>query len=220
MFFFARLFHMLSDWVNEKFILMDLLDGNFLEFLRYFFTPPDYLFSLFGAVFGFFIVFFSKTHHAQKDRLRYLEAIVSAFLFASILGYSATLLGGQVYGIPFSSPLSITYDHADAIVKDRAALFPLPVFYILGIIAIIFGIRKLRAKGRFPDGFLALVGIGTYSLLLFFWEFLSGSRKDIFYDLTLSLFGGVLGLSLNQIGAIIGIIIATLWILRLTERKI
>jgi hypothetical protein len=43
-------------------------------------------------------------------------------------------------------------------------------------------------------------------------EFLSGTRKDIFYDF--------LSLSLNQIWAIIGLIFSVLWILRIIQRKI
>ena len=46
-FFFSRLFHILTDWLDEKFILVELVNGNILEFLRLFFIPQDYLFSLF-----------------------------------------------------------------------------------------------------------------------------------------------------------------------------
>jgi prolipoprotein diacylglyceryltransferase len=218
--FFARLFYILVDWVNEKFILESLVRGHFIDFLRQFFIPPNYLFSLVGGIIGFFIVFFTKTRHTPQDRSRYLEAIVMAFLGASLLWFLGAFLGWQVYGVPFQSPISVTYDHLDSIVKDRAPLFPLAIFYIMCITGIIVFLRKFQSRHHLPDGFIGFLGIGLFSLLVFFWEFLSGARKDIFYDLVLSLSGGTIGLSLNQIGALVGIIIALLWLMQIAQKKI
>jgi hypothetical protein len=219
-FFFARLVHIFADWVDEKFILESLVQGDFIEFLRQFFTPPSYLFSLFWGIIGFLIVFFAKTRKIPTDRSRYLEPIVMAFLGASLLWFLGAFLGWQVYGIPFRSPISVTYDHVDSIVKDRAPLFPLAILYIICVAGIIAFLRKFQAQHRLPDGFIGFLGIGLFSIMLFFWEFLSGTRKDIFYDTILSLTGGTLGLSINQIGTLIGIIIALLWLMRITERKL
>ncbi len=65
---------------------------------------------------------------------------------------------------------------------------------------IIFGIRRYTYKKSFPDGFIGYMSLGIFSISMFFLEFLSGNRKDIFYD--------YFSLGLNQIGAITGIIIA------------
>lgn len=211
-FFFSRVFHILTDWLNEKFIFMELLSGNVLSFLHLFFVPQKYMFSLFGAVFGFLLVFLIKTHSQKKDRPRYLDAIMYAFLFSSLLGYIATLLGGQVFGIPFHSPISLIYDHPDSIVKDRAPLFPLAIFYMILTSGIIYGLRKFEQKNPLPDGFIGYIGIGSYALMLFIGEFLSGNRKDIFYD--------YFGLGLNQFGAVLGLIFAIIWILRLIQKRI
>lgn len=86
-FFFSRVFHILTDWLDEKFILMELFDGKFVEFLKLFFIPQNYLFSLFGAIIGFILIFVIKTHNNKKDRGRYIDAITLAFLFSSLLGY-------------------------------------------------------------------------------------------------------------------------------------
>jgi Prolipoprotein diacylglyceryl transferase len=191
---------------------MDLLGGDIIEFLKLFFIPQNYLFSLFGAIVGFFLVFLIKTHKNKKERLRYIDAIVWAFFTASLLGYFGALLGWQVYGIPSSLPLSITYDHIDSIVKDRAPLFPLALLYIVLITGIIMGMRKISMSRVFPDGLLGYIWIWIFSLMIFLGEFLSGTRKDIFYDF--------FSLSLNQIWALIGLIFAILWILRIIQRKI
>ena len=212
LFFFARIFHILTDWINEKFIFVDLVHGNFLEFLRLFFIPQDYLFSLFGAIFGFILVFYTKTYKIRKDRYKYLDAIVIAFLSASLLWYLASLLGGQVYGIPFSSPLSITYTHIDSIVKDRAALFPLAFMYILLTSAILIGLYRFWKVRILPDGYIGIMGIGFFSCMIFLWEFMSGARRDMFYD--------YFSLGLNQIWALFGLIFAILWILRFMQKKL
>ena len=212
-FFFSRLFHILTDWLDEKFILVELVNGNILEFLRLFFIPQDYLFSLFWAIFGFSLVFLIKTHSIKKDRPQYIDALVFAFLFASLLGYFWALLGGQVYGIPIDSPLSITYTHQDSIVKDRAPLFPLAFLYMVFSLAIIMVLRQFSSHNKsIPNGFIGSIGIGMISLMVLLGEFLSGARKDILYD--------IFSLSLNQIWALIGLTFAILWILRLIQKKI
>lgn len=211
-FLFSRVFHILSDWLNEKFILMELIEGNFLEFTKLFFIPQNFFFSLFWAVVGFLVIFIIKTHDRKKDRARYMDAIVLAFLAASLLWYFWALLGGQVYGIPFDSFLSIKYNHIDSIVKDRAALFPLAFFYIVLISAILMGLWKFTRKKTLPDGLIGFIGIGAFCIVIFLGEFLSGSRKDIFYDF--------FALSLNQAWALIWLIFVILWVLRIIGKKI
>jgi prolipoprotein diacylglyceryltransferase len=191
---------------------MELVHGNFLAFLKLFFIPQDFLFSLFGAIFWFSIIFLIKTHHSQKERLKYLDAIVHAFLLSSIVWYLASFLWGQTYGIPLSSPLSVTYNHIDSIIKDRSPLFPLSLLYMLTSVGIIFGLRKFSLTKRVPDGFMGYIGIGIFSLILFFGEYLSGSRKDIFYD--------YFSLGLNQIWALIGIIFVVIWLLRIIQKRV
>ncbi len=211
-FFFSRVFHILRDWLDEKFILMELFDGRIGEFLKLFFIPQNYLFSLFGAIAGFTLIFVIKTHRNGKDRGRYIDAIMLAFLFSSLLGYLGTFLGGQVYGIPFSSPFSISYDHIDTIIKDRAPLFPLAFLYIITIGGILFWGQKFSYKKILPDGFMGYLYIGAFSLMMFLGEFLDGARKDIFYDF--------FSISLNQIWALLGLIFAVLWFLRLIQKKV
>jgi hypothetical protein len=122
-----------------------------------------------------------------------------------------------MYGIPWSSPISITYDNP--IVLERGGLFPLPLLYMILTIIIIVWLRKFGAKFSLPHGYLWFMGLGSISLLFFFGEFLSGKREEMFFDITLGMTGGVAGLSLDQMGALIGIIIAIIWLIRLTEKS-
>lgn len=203
----ARLFYILSEWVEQKFTLMELTSGHIINFSKLFFTPQEYFFSLFGGIVWFFIVFIIKTHSTKKERLRYLDVIIFAFLYSAIIWYFWALLWGQVYGIPFNSPISLVYNHKDTIIKEHGALFPLPIFYMAFCLIITFFLSSVSKKISPPDGFIGLLWIWLFGVLIFFWEFLSGSRKDMFYD--------IFYLNLNQIGATIGIVIAIIWILRL-----
>lgn len=211
MFFFGRFFYILAEWVEQKFILMELVHGNIVSFLRLFFIPQDYFFSLFGAVFGFFLVFFILTEDHKKDRRKYLDAIMEAFLWAGLLGYFAALLWGQIYGVSWNSPFSLIYDHKNSIVNYRTPLFPLAIVYILSLVGIIFSIKKLSHLDL-PHGYRGYVTLAVFSAVIFILEFLSGSRKDIFYD--------YFSLSLSQIGAVIGIIVSILGILRISNSRL
>lgn len=212
MFFFARVFHILGDWLNEKFILMELTDGKILSFLKLFFTPQNYYFSLFWAIVWFFLVFLIKTHSSKKERPRYIDAIVPAFLTTLIPGYIWAFLWWQVYGIPYAWVFSVSYHHADSIVKDKAELFPLALIYAAFCLWICIGIKKWSQWKTHPDGFIWYLWIASFSFLLLIGEFFSGWRKDIFYD--------YFGLWLNQIWALCGLIFATLWILRIIGKKV
>lgn len=218
--FFARIFHIFADWVNEKFIFEYLFQGAFVDFFRLFFIPPNYLFSFFGWAFGFMLVFYIKTRSAKETRPKYLEAIIFAFLWASLLWYFGAFLWGQVYGIPFNSFISVTYTHVDSIVKDSVPLFPLAPFYMICILFILVWLYTAGKRAHFPVGFLWYVGLGCFSLLIFLGEFLSGSRNDIFYDLVIRLTHWLFWMSLNQIWALIGISMSFIWVLRITEKEL
>lgn len=69
-------------------------------------------------------------------------------------------------------------------------------------IGILIFIEKFSKRHHLPDGFIGFLGMGLFFGGLFLGEFLSGSRKDMFYD--------VLYLNLNQIGALVLIIVSIL----------
>jgi Prolipoprotein diacylglyceryl transferase len=212
LFFFSRFFYILSEWVEEKYVLQELFHGNILWFLKWFFITQDYHFSLFGAIFGFAIVFLFMSRSTKEDRLPYLDVIVFAGLYSALLGYFGALLGGQVYGIAWDSPISLMYDHKNSIVTARSALFPLPAVYMLAVAGILFFLTRLSQMTRLPAGYTGSFGAGLFGAMLFLFEFASGTRKDIFYD--------YFALGMSQIGGVILIVMAILGIWRLTEKRI
>lgn len=72
---------------------MDLFEtGNIFDFLKQFFITDNYSLSFAGGVIGFLIIFFWKTRNAPKDRLKYWDSVIPAFLIAASIGYIGTLL--------------------------------------------------------------------------------------------------------------------------------
>ena len=197
---FGRIGYLFTEWRDEQFIIRDLLEGNILDFAKLFFAPGNYNFSLVGGIVGFLIVFFWKTRSIPRERAGYFDVVVMAFLISSLLGYFASLLGGQIYGIPFDSIFSAKYDHKESIVDIRSEVFLLPVFYMIGVLAILFTITRFERKiGDVPPGFIGYLSLGLYGALVFLGEFLSGSDD---------MFESYLALNLNQIGSLIAICIS------------
>ena len=129
-FFFSRIFYILADWRTEKFLFIDLFQtGDILAFLKQFFITDNYSLSFAGGVVGFLIVFFYKTASRPRERAKYWDCIIPAFLIAASIAYLGTLLGGQLYGKVMDTIISIHYTNIDSIVPFQNPTFPLPVIY-------------------------------------------------------------------------------------------
>lgn len=177
-FFSSRIFYIITEWREEKFIFQDLFEGRGLgRFLHQFFVTDNYNLSLAGGIIGFFLVFLIKMWGKKKEV--HLDIIVFSFLLAAAVGYTGALLGGQIYGIPFNSMFSILYDNKNSIVPFQNPLFPLPVFYIFATGGLYWYLHRLSGKNALPDGFVGYMGMGIYGVILFIFEFLNGSTDMI-----------------------------------------
>jgi prolipoprotein diacylglyceryltransferase len=152
MFFFGRIFYILSDWRTEKFLFVDLFStGDIFAFLKQFFITDNYSLSFAGGVVGFMVVFFWKTWNKPKDRPKYWDSIVPAFLIAASIGYIATLLGGQIYGIVLDSWFSLHYTSPDSIVPFQNPTFPLPIIYSICTLLITYFLYRIESKILLPE---------------------------------------------------------------------
>jgi prolipoprotein diacylglyceryltransferase len=207
MFFFGRIFYILSDWRTEKFLFVDLFStGDIFAFLKQFFITDNYSLSFAGGVIGFLMVFFYKTWNKAKDRPKYWDSIVPAFLIAASIGYIATLLGGQIYGIVLDSWFSIHYTSPDSIVPFQNPTFPLPIMYSIFSLLITYFLYRIDTKILLPEWLIGYIGMGVFSVILLLWEFLSGASD---------LFSSRIYLDLTQILALALISYALIWILRI-----
>lgn len=189
-FFFGRLFYIITEWVNLKFMFQGF--GVF-DVIKHFFLMQNYNLSLIGGILGFSIVFWWKSHlHAlhKVHIYKYIDIIVLSFISASIIGYIGALLGGQIYGKPTTLSIGIVYTHPD--VPFTQPVFPLPVFYAICMAILTIVLFQLHTRFK-ADGFAGYTGLIAFGAILFLGEFFSGS-EDIFESF--------LFLNLNQIGAL------------------
>jgi prolipoprotein diacylglyceryltransferase len=151
-FFVSRLFFIIADWRTEGWLIKDLIQhGDIFGFLWQFFVTDNYSLSFAGGVIGFLIVFFWKTRKNKKERVRYWDVIMPAFLIAASIGYLGALFGGQIYGIVWDSVLSITYSNFDSIVPFQHPTFPLPILYAILSLLTVFALYRIEDRIQLPE---------------------------------------------------------------------
>ncbi|MCK9272498.1 prolipoprotein diacylglyceryl transferase [Candidatus Gracilibacteria bacterium] len=183
-FIFSRLFYVLAEWVDFKYSL----SGGFFKF----FFMSDYNFSLIGGVVGFFIVLYINIKKFKLKGNKYIDAVVLSFLFAAVIGYIGTFLGGQVYGKPTDLPIGITYNNPLSKNPYSSPTFPLAIVYSIISFLLFTGLYITRVFVKI-EGFVGYIGIIIFSSFLLIFEFFNGS-PDIFNSL--------IYVNLTQIGAL------------------
>lgn len=206
-FLFWRIFYILGNWVEDKFLIQDLIyQGDILWFLKQFFISDNYNISFAGWIIGFLLVFFWKRWTDKIQLRKQIDILVTAFLLAWSLWYFWALLGWQLYGITSNFPFSITY--TSSVVPLTAPTFPLPIIYI--IISLCLGMVSYFVKKRwnFPDGIIGYGIGGIYFTLVFILEFYNGS---------MDIFSSKIWLNLTQLLAFVMISFSIVWILRIAK---
>lgn len=205
-FLFSKVFYIFSAWRTEKFLLINLLDtGDIFSFLKQFFITDNYNLSFAGGVIWFLTVFIWKTWNKPKDRPKYWDSIIPAFLIAASIGYFGTLLGWQIYGIVLDTFISLQYSGTIPFYKPT---FPLPIIYSIICLIITYILYILDTKMRLPEWLIGYVGMGLFSTSLFLGEFLNGASD---------LFSSRIYLNINQLLALGLISYALIWILRIMK---
>ena len=206
-FLFGRVFYIFAAWRTEKFHFIDLFGtGDIFSFLKQFFITDNYNLSFTGGVIGFLIVFVWKTWNKPKDRPKYWDSIVPAFLIAASIGYFGTLLGWQIYGIVLDTWFSIQYSSSDSIVPFQNPTFPLPIIYSMICLTIAYLLYTIDTKMSLPEWLIGYVGMGLFATSLFLGEFLNGASD---------LFSSRIYLNITQLLALGLISYALIWILRI-----
>ncbi|MDD3145247.1 MAG: prolipoprotein diacylglyceryl transferase [Candidatus Gracilibacteria bacterium] len=181
-FFFSRLFYVISRWNDLKHI----------ESPIEFFIMNDYNFSLMGAIFGFFLVFFILLRIRKEKLDNFINGIVLSFLFVLPIGFFGSLLGGQVYGKETFYGIEIMYNHPFTPVPFKVPVFPLPIIYSILFFLLFSALYILSMYVKFKN-ILGYLGLMIFSCIIFIFEFFSG-KYGIFKD--------TINLNLSQICAI------------------
>lgn len=189
-FIFSRFFYVIAEWRDFKFI--------FSEGILKFFLMSDYNFSLMGGVLGFMLVLLFQIQRYKLSARKYIDAVVLAFFFAAIVGFLGAFFGGQIYGRPTDLFFGITYTSSASNNPYTTPTFPLAIVYsiVSFILFTALYITRLFVK---IEGLVGYVGLAIFASVLLIAERYNGST-DIFRSYFL--------LDLNQIGAVVLIILS------------
>ncbi len=200
-FIFSRLFYVISEWRDFKFI--------FKEWYLKFFFMSDYNVSLIWWIIWFFLVLFFKIKKYKLKSEKYIDAAVLAFLFAAIVWYIWTFLGWQIIWKPTDLSIWVTYTNAFSKSPYSWAVFPLAIFYSI-FCFILFTwlyITKIFIKIEWFVWYLWMI---IFSSLLLIFEFFNWS-PDIF--------NSYIFINITQIWAIWLIIFASLWLSKIYKKE-
>ena len=171
MFFFSRLFYVISRWNDLKHI------KNPIEF----FIMSDYNFLLMWAIFGFFLVFFILLRIRKEKLDTFISWLVLSFMFVLPFWYIWSLLWWQVYWLPTNYWIEITYTNPNTLVPYQVPVFPLPIIYSIIFFAV-FSVLYMLSMNEKNRNIIAYIWLITFSVIVFFLEFFSW-KYWIFKDL-------------------------------------
>jgi len=156
-FFFSRLFYVISNWGSLKFI-----DNPFAFFLM-----NDYNFSIFWAIFGFFIILYINVRIHKRKIEEFVDGVFLAFIIAASVGYIWALFGGQVYGLETSFGIELSYTHPFTPVPYKVPVFPLPIIYSIMsfVIFSIFYTSHMFTEKRGLIGYLGFICFGAIVII-------------------------------------------------------
>lgn len=162
-FVFSRLFYVISNWDEFKFIKSPLE----------FFLMSDYNFSLMGAIFGYlFVLFISILLHGLRSG-KYIDVSVLSFLFVSVAWYIGAFLWGQVYGKETNIGIEILYKSAFSPVPYEVPVFPLAIVYAI-LFFILFSGLYMTAMFIKVRGIIWYIWIVVFSVFILILEMFNG----------------------------------------------
>lgn len=171
-FFFSRLFYVLSKWNDLKHI------ENPIEF----FIMNDYNFSLAWAIFWFFLVLFILIKIRKEKAENFILWIVLSFLFIAPIWFIGSLLWGQVFGKDTIIWIEIMYNHPFTPVPYKVPVFPLPIVYTI-LFFLQFSIMYIMSMYLNNKSLLWYAWIMIFACIIFIFEFFSW-KYGIFKDKT------------------------------------
>lgn len=169
-FFFSRLFYVISRWTDLRHI------QNPFEF----FIMNEFNFSLMWAIFGFFLVLYINMRLLKQKAEQYIDGVVISFLFIAFIWYIWALLWWEVYGRETNFWIEILYNHAFTPVPYQVPVFPLPIVYAI-MSFILFSALYILSIFVHIRSLLWYIWLAIFSSILIIFEFFSG-KYDILKD--------------------------------------
>lgn len=167
-FVFSRLFYVFSQWSHLKYTFESLIE---------FFIMNDYNFSLFWALFGFFLVLFLRLKSSKENINKYIDGVVLSFIFVLFIGYIGSFLWGQVYGKETHIGIEIMYNTPYNVVPYQVPVFPLPIIYAI-VFFILFWVLYILSLFIHIKWFIGYVWLISFSSCILIFDFFSG-KNDV-----------------------------------------
>ena len=201
MFIFSRFFYIIAEWRDFQF----LWNQGILKFL----FMSDYNFSLMGGILGFMVVLIFQLKRFKISARKYIDAIVLAFLFASIIGFIGAFFGGQIYGRPTDSFMGISSTSDTSNTPYISPMFPLALVYSVVAFILFFCLYLVRKFTKI-EGLVGYIGILLFSIIFFSLEFYNGGSD---------LFKTFLYFNLNQIGSFLLFLLWIKWLYKIYKEE-
>lgn len=185
-FFFSRLFYVISNWTDWQYI-KDPFE---------FFIMNEFNFSLIWAIIWFFVVLYLNLKIRRENLDKYIDGIVLSFLFVAVIWYIWALLWWEVYGRETHYGIEISYNHSFTPVPYQVPVFPLPIIYTISTF-ILFSAIYILSVFIHIRALLGYVGLALFASTLIIFEYFTG-KSDILRD--------AMGINMTQLGALFIII--------------
>ncbi len=200
-FFFSRLFYILAEWKDYKYI--------FQEWFFKFFFMSDYNFSLIWWIFWFFIILYINIKWFKLNSNKYIDAVLLSFLFAATIWYLWAFFGWQICGVPTELPIWVTITNILSKCPYTTSTFPLSIIYwiITFILFVILYISRIFVKIEWLVGYLWIIIFSCF--LLIFENF----------NWNIDIFKSYLHLNLSQIWAIFLIMLWIRWLIKIYKKE-
>lgn len=143
-----------------------------------FFIMSDYNFSLYWALFWFFLVLYINVKLRKEKIDKYIDGLVLSFLFITYIWFIWAFLWGQVYWNETNLWIEVLYTHPFTPIPYQSPIFPLPIAYSIATFILFSSlyIISIFIKIRWFIGYMWLLIFWVITLIL---EFFTG-RFDIF----------------------------------------
>lgn len=197
---FSRLFYVISVWNDMKYI-KDPVE---------FFVMSDYNFSLYGALFGFFLILMYSLKANKLKSDKYVDVSVLSFLFVSSIGYLGAFFWWQVYGKATNIGIEVLYNHPYSQVPSAVAILPLPLIYAVSTFLLFSALYTLFMLIN-VRGLVWYIGLIAFNAMVLVWDNFSW-KYDIIKTSTLHM-------NMNQALAIIFILFSAYKLILLIKNQ-
>lgn len=154
-----------------------------LETLQRFFAIWDQGFSLWGAIFGFFLVLTFRIMKTHEPLWKWYDALIVPLLIGIMVGRIGQFLAGSGYGTPTGLPWGVQYELMT--VKYTVPVHPTQLYSFFLIGGMITLKRYLKSHFEFfkREGNSTLFLISCFSFVHFFLDFITGSDTILILEL-------------------------------------